>query len=185
AIKLLEPKLLLSASEVRDNVLEFFKERLKNMLLSQGLSFDSVDAVLSAPWYDIVDAVKRIQALEGFRKHPSCPALVTAFKRVSNILKGVQVESAGVDPALFKDPDESALRSISSEIAPVMERHWKNGDYTAVFETLASIKDRIDAFFDHVMVMVDEKETRENRLALLASVRGLYFRIADLSKLVV
>ncbi len=185
AIKLLEPKLLAPGLEVRGNVLDFFKERLKNMLLGQDLSFDSVDAVLSAPWYDIVDAVKRIQALEGFRKHPSCPALVTAFKRVSNILKGAEVESLRPDPALFKDPEESALHAISSEIAPVMERHWKNGDYTAVFETLASIKDRIDAFFDHVMVMVDDKETRENRLALLASVRGLYFRIADLSKLVV
>jgi glycyl-tRNA synthetase beta chain len=184
AIRLLEPKLLSPQGEIRNNVLEFFKERLKNMLLTQGLSFDSIDAVLSAPWYDLVDAVKRIKALEGFKKHPSCPALVTAFKRVSNILKGTSVEAASPDPALFKDPEESALHALAAGIAPVMERHWRNGDYTAVFETLASIKDGIDAFFDKVMVMVEDKEIRENRLALLGSVRGLYFRIADLSKLV-
>ncbi len=184
AIRLLEPKLLLPQGEIKSNVLEFFKERLKNMLLTQGLSFDSIDAVLSAPWYDLVDAVKRIKALEGFKKHPSCPVLVTAFKRVSNILKGTSVEAASPDPALFKDPEESALYSLAAGIAPVMERHWKNGDYTAVFETLASIKDGIDAFFDHVMVMVEDKEIKDNRLALLGSVRGLYFRIADLSKLV-
>jgi len=185
ALKPLEGKLTSSREQVKDNILEFFKERLKNQLLTQGLSFDSIDAVLSAPWYDLVDAVKRIRALEGFKNHASCAALVTAFKRVSNILKGAPVVAGKPDPALFKDPEESALHSISTEIAPAMERHWKIGDYTAVFETLASIKDRIDAFFDHVMVMVDQKEIKENRLALLASVRGLYFRIADLSKLMV
>lgn len=184
SVRLLEARLLSPAAEVKNNVLEFFKERLKNMLLAQSLSFDSIDAVLSAPWYDLVDTVKRVKALEGFKNHPSCPALVTAFKRVSNILKGTSVEAASPDTALFKDPEESALYTLSSGIAPVMERHWKNGDYTAVFETLASIKDGIDAFFDRVMVMVDDKEVRENRLALLGSVRGLYFRIADLSKLV-
>ncbi|MBI5588414.1 MAG: glycine--tRNA ligase subunit beta [Deltaproteobacteria bacterium] len=184
SIKLLQAKLLYSHSEIRNNVLEFFKERLKNMLLSQGLSFDSIDAVLSTPWYDLVDAVKRIHALEGFKKHPSCPALVGAFKRVSNILKGTGLEGAKPDPALFKDPEESALYAMSAGIAPVMERHWKNGDYEKVFETLASIKDRIDAFFDKVMVMVDDRDLKQNRLALLNSVRGLYFKIADLSKLV-
>jgi glycyl-tRNA synthetase beta chain len=126
---------------------------------------------------------KRIKALEGFKKHPSCPALVTAFKRVSNILKGTSVEAASPDPALFKDPAESALHALAAGIAPVMERHWRNGDYTAVFETLASIKDGIDAFFDKVMVMVEDKEKREPPCAPRLG-KGLYFRIADLSKLV-
>jgi len=66
-----------------------------------------------------------------------------------------------------------------------MEEKRRKGDYEAAFEALAAIKDRIDAFFDKVMVMADDAAIRENRLRLLNSVRSLYFEIADLSKLMV
>src|SRR3990170_2916039 len=88
SINLLDTKLTRPPKDVKRDVLEFLKERLRNQLLSQGYSFDTIDAVISAPWYDINDAVKRVKALEGFKKNPACSSLVTAFKRVSNILKG-------------------------------------------------------------------------------------------------
>ncbi|MDO8426198.1 MAG: glycine--tRNA ligase subunit beta, partial [Deltaproteobacteria bacterium] len=183
SLGLLGKKLTRDKGEVKDNVLEFFKERLKNQLLTQGLSFDSIDAVLSAPWFNIVDAVKRVKALEGFKKHPACGSLVIAFKRVSNILKGAGPVDKSPDKSLFKEKEERELYEASSEIAPVIEDCWKRGDYEKAFETLASIKDKIDAFFDKVMVMVPDEKIKVNRLALLSSVRSLYFRIADLSRL--
>ncbi len=183
SVRLLEPRLTRGKNEVREDVLEFFKDRLKNMLLGQNLSFDSIDAVLSAPWFDVVDAVKRIKALEGFKKHPFCQDLVIAFKRVSNILKGLDLGEKLPDQGLFKDPQEKELYDASRRIAPVIDKFWKSGNYEAVFETLASIKDKIDAFFDKVMVMVEDGKIRNNRLTLLNSVRGLYVRIADLSRL--
>lgn len=183
SMQILHKKLGFSHTGIKNNVLEFFKERLKNQLLSQGLSFDSIDAVLSAPWYDIVDAIKRVKALEGFKKNPSCPRLVVAFKRVSNILKGMELGDKQPDTKLFTEPQEKALYEVSSKIAPKIDAYWKKGEYESVFETLASIKDDIDAFFDKVMVMAEDEKIKENRLALLNSVRNLYFRIADLSKL--
>ncbi|MBI5644409.1 MAG: glycine--tRNA ligase subunit beta [Deltaproteobacteria bacterium] len=185
ALGLLSGRLTRERAEVKKDILEFFKDRLKNQLLSQGLSFDSIDAVLSAPWYDIVDAVKRVNALEGFKKNPACPHLVVSFKRVSNILKGVELGAKTPDAALFMEPQEAALFEISSAIAPAIDDFWKKGDYEKVFETLASIKDRVDDFFDKVMVMADDTKIKENRLALLNAIRNLYFKIADLSKLVV
>ena len=185
AVRLVGPRLTRKASEVRTDVIEFFKERLRNQLLSQGLSHDSIDAVLSAPWFDLPDAVKRIKALEGFKANPDCARLVTAFKRVSNILKNVEPGHGAPDEALFKEPQEAELWKASSEVAPVMEEKRRKGDYEAAFEALAAIKDRIDAFFDKVMVMADDAAIRENRLRLLNSVRSLYFEIADLSKLMV
>ncbi|MBI1912417.1 MAG: glycine--tRNA ligase subunit beta [Deltaproteobacteria bacterium] len=185
AIRLVGKKATRDKAEIKSNILEFFKERLKNQLLTQGLSFDSIDAVLSAPWFDIVDAVNRVKALEGFKKHPACPSLVTAFKRVSNILKGADFEGKRPQEALFKEAEEAALYKVSSEIAPLIEGYWAKGDYEKVFETLASIKDKIDAFFDKVMVMAEDADIRQNRLILLDSIRSLYFKIADLSKLVV
>jgi glycyl-tRNA synthetase beta chain len=185
AVEVLGDKLTRGAEEVTGDVLEFFKERLRNQLLSQGLSFDSIDSVLSTVWYDIPDAVERIKAIEAFKSHPACDNLVVAFKRVSNILKGFTPTFDNPDPELFTDEHERALYKASSEIAPVINGHWKKGEYTLVFQTLASIKDTIDAFFDHVLVMADDESVRTNRLVLLQNVRELYFRIADLSRLAV
>ncbi len=181
----LEAKLTRDKGEVKRDVLDFFKERLRNMLLAEGISFDSIDAVLSAPSSDIMDAVSRIRALEGFKKHPFCANLTVAFKRASNILKGQDpVEFAPApDPGLFRETQEKELYEARERIAPEIKRLWKSGNYEALFETLASIKGAIDAFFDRVMVMVEDESLRTNRLRLLNSVRNLYSTIADLSKL--
>jgi glycyl-tRNA synthetase beta chain len=184
SVRLLKGKLTRDAEDVKNDVIEFFKERLKHSMLSQGLSFDSVDAVLSAPWFDLVDAVKRMKALEGFKKHPACTSLVVAFKRVSNILKGMEIPGAP-DTSLFLEPEEKELYEASRGIAPIIEAHAKAGDYEKAFEELASIKELIDTFFDKVLVMAKDEAIKANRLALLASIRGLYFRMADLSKLTV
>ena len=181
---LLAPKLTRDKDAVVSDVLEFFKDRLRHSLLAHGLSFDSIDAVLSAPWFDLVDAVKRIRALESFKQHPACESLVTAFKRVSNILKGFD-RAVAPDPSLFTDPQEGELYEAGLAIAPVIEAHWKAGEYEKAFEALASIRDQIDAFFDKVLVMAKDDAVKNNRLAMLASVRALYFSLADLSKLAV
>ncbi len=183
SLRLLTPKLTRDKKEVQSDVLEFFRERLRNMLLTQGISFDAIDAVLSAPSSDIVDAISRARALEGFKKHPFCADLVVAFKRVSNILKGHDLGHREPDPALLKEPQEKGLFDAGRAIAPRIEAFWKSGNYEAVFETLASIKEKIDAFFDKVMVMVEDERLRTNRLLLLNSVRNLYVMIADISKL--
>ena len=183
SIEILGEVLTGDPGEVKEAVIDFFKERLRNMLLSEGLAYDSIDAVLSAPWFDIPDAVSRVRAIEGFKGHPDCGSLVVAFKRVSNILKGVELDRKEPDPALFEDDHERALWRAASGLAPAIERYSGAGDYERLFAELASIKETIDTFFDEVMVMVEDERTRKNRLALLGFVRGLYFRTADLSKL--
>ena len=185
SISLLNSKLTRTPADVKNGVLEFFKERLRNQLMSQGYPFDAVDAVLSAPWYDINDAVKRVKALEEFKKNPACAALVIAFKRVSNILKGFEFKDEKPDATLFEEIKEKGLFETIEKIAPEIKRYWKEGDYEKVFETLSSLKGTIDTFFDKVMVMVEDEKIRRNRLALLNMVRDLYYQIADISKLAV
>ncbi len=182
ALDNLEARLSRPRQEVKTDIMDFFKERLRNQLLSGGLSFDSIDAVLSVAWSDMTDAVKRVQALEGFKKHPSCQSLVIAFKRVANILKGTDLVGAPQEE-LFTDDAERVLWQTAREISPVILENLDNGNYDKVFETLASIKNSIDTFFNDVMVMVDDETQRINRLKLLNAVKSLYFQIADLSKL--
>ncbi|MDP2682748.1 MAG: glycine--tRNA ligase subunit beta [Deltaproteobacteria bacterium] len=185
SIYLLNSKLTRTPADVKKDVLDFFKERLRNQLMSQSYSFDTVDAVLSAQWHDINDAVKRVKALEKFKKNPACAALVIAFKRVSNILKGFEFKDEKPDATLFEEIKEKGLFETIERIAPEIKRYWKEGDYEKVFETLSSLKGTIDTFFDKVMVMVEDEKIRRNRLALLNMVRDLYYQIADISKLAV
>ncbi|MBI5875891.1 MAG: glycine--tRNA ligase subunit beta, partial [Deltaproteobacteria bacterium] len=191
SITLLNEKLNRTPADVKKDVMEFFKERLRNQLLSQGYSFDTIDAVLSVPLYDmrydINDMAKRVKALEAFKKNPACSMLTVAFKRVSNILKGQEAWEIGKpetpDASLFEYPNEKELFEITQRIAPEINRYWLQGNYEKVFETLASLKGTIDTFFDKVMVMVEDENIRRNRLILLRMVRDLYYQIADLSKL--
>ncbi|VAW34970.1 Glycyl-tRNA synthetase beta chain, partial [hydrothermal vent metagenome] len=184
AVALVGDKLTRDAEEVEADVLEFIRERLRNYLKGEGLPHDSIEAALCTPWFDIADAVKRIRALEKFKEHPACESLVVSFKRVSNILKGQDARGLPT-PSIFEDDAERALFEVYSEIAPVIREAEGKGDYALVFEKLASIKDVIDKFFDDVMVMAEDEKLRRNRLILLGSIRDLYWRIADLSKLVV
>ena len=178
-------KLTRDRVEATRDVVEFFKERLKNKLLSDGLSFDAIDAVLSTQnWIDrLADTVARVKALEAFKSDPDCERLVIAFKRVSNILKSAEYISDKPLPKLLKEKEEKELNEVREKIAPQILAFVSAQDYKAAFKKLTSIKDVIDRFFDEVMVMVDDKEVKENRLALLYSVRELYYNIADLSKL--
>lgn len=170
---------------VKASVLEFFGERLKARLRGEGVAFDSVDAVLASRWYNIKDAVARIKALESFKSNESCELLVLSFKRVSNILKGftAPLEGEGPEKTLFTEEAESELFEAARRLAPVIKKLWEEGDYKGLFEALASIKGEIDRFFDDVMVMVDDEAVKANRLLLLAYVRDLYVRIADISRL--
>lgn len=187
SLNILSGKLTRPKADVHGEVMEFFKDRLKNQLLGQRIPHDSIEAALSAMSlsFDVVDVVKRVKAIEAFKKHPACPNLVIAFKRVSNILKGHDLTNTPPVAGLFKDDNEKALHDAVLKIRPLTDEDWKLGRYEDVLVKLASIKDMIDAFFDKVLVMVEDELIRHNRLVLLNSVRNLYIQTADLSKIVV
>ena len=184
SLALIGDKATRPVKEVKGEVIEFFKERLKNQLKGEGYPFDAIDAVVSSGWYDMVDGVRRIKGLKSFKRNDECSSLVVAFKRVSNILKDFDAGERGPDESLFTEEAEGALYRCASDMAPEIEGYRQNEDYKKVFEVLAGLKSPVDDFFDKVMVMVDDEGVKENRLLLLSSVRGLYHKVADLSKLV-
>jgi glycyl-tRNA synthetase beta chain len=90
-----------------------------------------------------------------------------------------------VKEKLFQDDAEralwSALQEISSQVAPLLQER----EYTAALDQLATLRGVVDAFFDGVMVMDDNKAVRNNRLALLAELRTLFLGVADISRLAI
>jgi glycyl-tRNA synthetase beta chain len=124
--------------------------------------------------------------VRAFRKLPEADSLAAANKRISNILrqatqKGEQygfIEEGALGEALERDLYR-ALRNASLAATP----HFERGDYTEYLKSFAVLKAPVDAFFDGIMVMVEEPELRRKRLGLLSELQWQMNRVADISKL--
>ena len=162
----------------------FIYERLAGALREQGHSAAEVDAVLALRPARLDLVPKQLQAVRAFAGMAPAPALASANKRVSNILKKADgAVPTVVDAALLKEPAELALAAALAAVAPLAEAAFAAGDYTASLQALAALKGPVDAFFDQVMVNAEDVAMRANRLALLAALHKAMNRVADLSRL--
>ena len=167
----------------------FLRERLEFYLRDAlGFSYDLVKAVLSADSDEVVDAVARAQALKGVLHLPEFQAIAAACKRMRNILK--QAKEAGIEPSASFQPlpdsskEEKALADYVQTSAPRVEAHRKNREYQQALLVLSTAKEPVNAFFDKVMVMVEDERIRANRLALLQTLLKEFSTIADFSEIV-
>lgn len=168
--------------EVAESVLEFLRQRARNYFMDAGFSYDLVDAVLEASFDDLVGARSRLVALTHFRANEDFAGLVIGARRVSNILKG-QPEHPLVPERLTEQAErdlEAAARAAFERVAEAVE----TGDFDAAVKELLNLRRPIDAFFDGVMVMVQDEHVRSARLGLLAFVRKLFLTIADFARVV-
>jgi glycyl-tRNA synthetase beta chain len=159
-------------------------DRLVGYLRELGYSAQEVDAVVSLRPPSWAELPKRLAAVRTFTTLSESAPLAAANKRIGNILKKSDAApSAHVDPRLLAEPAEHALHKAILATAPKADELFSEGEYTASLRELAALKDPVDAFFDAVMVNVDDERLRANRLALLARLHQSMNRVADLSKL--
>ena len=163
---------------------DFIYDRLAGSLREQGYTAQEVDAVVSQRPQRLGDIPKRLAAVRAFAALPEAAALAAANKRVSNILKKVEnpVEPT-VDNALLKEAPEIALHDALVDVVPQADAAFVTGDYTESLQALAALRAPVDAFFDDVMVNVDDPTIRANRLGLLAKLHLAMNQVADISKL--
>ncbi len=166
-------------------LLEFFNDRLEVTLREQGFSVHEVAAVLADDkFWRLGEVPKRLAAVRAFAALPEAAALAAANKRVGNILKKVEgVVEAKVDAALLKEPAEVALGLALARVKPQADIAFMAGDYTASLQALAALREPVDTFFTDVMVNVEDKQLRDNRLGLLATLHQAMNQVADISKL--
>ena len=170
-------------TEVRQEVLHFMLERLRHLYMERGYSANEVKAVLSAPLASLTDLNARLEALSGFMRRPESGSLVAANKRIGNILsKQAQETRDHVNERLFILAQERQLFEDVNEISDHVRPLFESGDYPAALEALAGLKNSVDEFFDHVLVMDEDLSVRENRLALLAQLKALFDQVADFSQ---
>lgn len=172
-----------------ESVAAFFRERLEFYLKDVcGYSYDVVKAVLAADEEDVVDAVQRAEAVKQVLDMPEFQAIGAACKRMRNILK--QASEKGIAPAAQFDAlpnsanEEKNLADYVKVNGPKVEALRKQKEYGEALKLLSTAREPVDAFFDKVMVMVEDSKLRANRLALLRTLLKEFSTIADFSEIV-
>ena len=174
----------IDARSAVNDVFVYIMDRLLGYYQDKGVDVDLIDAVLATRPTRLLDLDQRIKACQAFRSLPEASSLAAANKRISNILKKTDEDiPEQVDISQLVDNAEkklaTVLNELNTEVVPLMEA----GDYTPALTRLAALRESVDAFFDEVMVMVDDDALRTNRLALLRNLSSLFLRVADLSRL--
>lgn len=171
-------------TQASTQVFEFILERLRGYYQEQGFNLDSIEAVLTCRPTSPLDANQRIRGIEVFRQLPEAMSLATANKRIHNILKKAEDSfSSEPNPTYFHHIAERQLYdemvAVNDKIAPLL----KQGDYQTALQHLANLREAVDNFFDHVLVMDEDRTVRINRLSFLQKVRDLFLQVADISRL--
>ena len=183
SLELLGDRLTRPRDRAAREVMEFLAARLHAILMERGIPADLVDAVLSVDVERVSEAGNRAEALAAFRQEADFGELAVAFKRVVNILpKGF---SKAVDPHRFVTSAERALHAEAATLRAETEHLVRARDYFRALQRIATIRPIVDMFFEEVMVMVDDRDLQENRLAILKEVADLFSGIADFSKIAV
>jgi len=172
-----------------ESVTTFFRERVEFYLKDvRGHAYDVVKAVLAADADDVVDALARAEAVKQVLHMPEFLAIGAACKRMRNILRQAEEKgiASGVTFHALPDsaPEEKNLAGYIDVNGPRVEALRKKKEYGDALMLLATAREPVDAFFDKVMVMVEDEKVRANRLALLRTLLKEFSTIADFSEIV-
>lgn len=163
---------------------EFLKQRLRNLLIDQGIRYDVIDAVLADDRNDdFADIYKRAVALNKFVASEEAPALLQAATRVANLCKKIEEETA-INPQLFEVEAEKELHAAAIASSKEVLAATVAYDYAAVLTEAVKLVAPINKFFDDVMVMADDARVKNNRLALLSAVKDITHAVGDLNAIV-
>lgn len=164
----------------------FVFERLRSYLREASYTANEIESVLCMHPTRLDQVPRQLAAVRTFAGLPEAASLAAANKRVANILKQAGAKGESFNNAQaheMKEPAErnlfDALKKASQKATPLFQA----GDYTGYLKAFAVLKSPVDAFFESVMVMVDDQAVRKNRLALLKDLRDEMNRVADISKL--
>ncbi|SDZ58515.1 glycyl-tRNA synthetase beta chain [Variovorax sp. YR266] len=173
------------SSRATGELQDFILDRLAGSLREQGASAQEVDAVLAPRPQRLGEVPKLLAAVRAFAALPAAAALAAANKRIGNILKKAPEADAHVSELLLQEPAEKALHAAMAQVVPAANAQFEAGDYTASLQTLAALREPVDAFFDGVMVNAEQADLRLNRLGLLMSLHTAMNRVAQLERLAV
>ncbi|TPI21952.1 glycine--tRNA ligase subunit beta [Mesorhizobium sp. B4-1-1] len=170
------------------DLLAFFHDRLKVYLRDQGARHDLIDAVITPASDDLLQIVRRVEALGSLLDTDEGKNLLAGTKRAANILaaeeKKKTLVAETVEPALFREEAEKKLFAAVNQAEKEAGQAIQNEDFSAAMLALSVLREPVDSFFEGVLVNDEDQAVRANRLALLARIRAATDQVADFSKIV-
>tara|TARA_B110001454_G_scaffold180957_1_gene174769 strand:- start:272 stop:2338 length:2067 start_codon:yes stop_codon:yes gene_type:complete len=181
-INLLKDKTKLTSDEIHMHTQVLFSQRYKTILIGEEYPYDAIDAVLSTNIDSLVDVRQKVVALSDLKKQPYFEPLAITFRRVVSILN--EESDGNIQTSLLSEPAEKKLYDEYRRVKEPVENHLSKKQFPQALEKIVEIKETVDEFFAHIMVMTKEDELRKNRLRLLKHISLLFSNIADFSKIV-
>ena len=172
-----------------DPMRPFFRERVEFYLReAQGFAYDVTNAAMASGWDDIVDVISRCRAVTAMRGSEDFKSIATSFKRIKNIVRQAreanELPAETLDASRLAEPEEKDLAEKMGSTAQTVQELAREGDHLAALMAVSKLRPAIDSFFDHVMVMVDDRNLRSQRLALLEKLLKDFSSIADFSEVI-
>lgn len=173
----------IAQKELLVKIQEFFNLRVKNLLVEQGLRYDLVDAILAMQLMDMQDTLKRAKAIKEFAASADFVSTVQAFVRVANLTKNIDTVLA-VNKEKLVEVAEIELYQQFENQKILLDTALITGEYLQALQIINKLSAPINYFFEKVMVMDKDETIKNNRLALLVSIRNLVLKIVDFTKVV-
>ena len=175
--------------ELEKKVHEFILDRARFVLRErEGLAIDEMNAAFAAGADDLVDAVRRIEAIRAIRKTKNFEPLAVSFKRIRKIIEKAGPESGwklpSVQADLLTEGAERDLHTHAATVARGVEQYKRDGKYKEALQEISGLRADVDRFFEDVMVMAEDERVRKNRLTLLSELLSEFSTIADFSEIV-
>ncbi len=175
-------------SESKENIkehliTEFFPDRLQYIFEEKGYRYDLIWAALGSGIDNIFHTYLRVKALEELKESAHLEPMIMIAKRVNNILRNQPRFKFNPERMIEKEERElyTTISIIKENILPLIAR----GEFEKAQRIVFRVKSVIHKFFDNVMVMTEEQEVMQNRLALLQEISRILLKVADYSKIVV
>ncbi|RWE63982.1 glycine--tRNA ligase subunit beta, partial [Mesorhizobium sp.] len=169
------------------DLLAFFHDRLKVYLRDQGARHDLIDAVITPQSDDLLQIVRRVEALGSLLDTEGGKNLLAGTKRAANILAAEEKKKTTVaetvEPALFREDAEKKLYAAVNQAEKEAGQAIQNEDFSSAMLALSVLREPVDSFFEGVLVNDEDQAVRANRLALLARIRAATDQVADFSKI--
>ncbi|GAA0698598.1 glycine--tRNA ligase subunit beta [Paraclostridium ghonii] len=169
-------------NEVLNQIMEFFKDRIKNLFRDLGIRYDVIEAILSSNIDDIADMYTRAKALNSWIDKDELVEMLTAFNRVATLAEKAETKEVNIN--LMREEAEFNLYQQFQETRSNVEHLLANKEYTKALDAFASLRPAIDNMFDSVMIMDKDEAIKNNRLATLKQIYDIMLNICDLSKIV-
>ncbi|MFC0270041.1 glycine--tRNA ligase subunit beta [Metabacillus herbersteinensis] len=172
-----------NTEKVKADLLTFFTLRLKYVLAEYNIRYDIIDAILSSTNHEITSLIERAKVLEKASKQEGFKETVEALSRVLNIAtKGKDLD---INPELFENNEEKPLYNQYIKANDRITALSSERKEEEILQVLFSLKESINSYFDHTMIMADNPEVKANRLAQMVKLSSLIQNFAKFNVMIV